>query len=335
MASQPGPLATPAPVARTETQVPPREPPPPAPLAAEPLAPEPYAAPTPVPQPAAPPPKEPPPYREPAAAPGPRLEPAAVPLTLDHGDVEARTDAAQPEPTWQRIKRWLRIGGRYAMYAIGGYFVLVFALILVYRFVNPPASMLMLVQGATGTDVEQHWVPLDEISPSLIRAVIVSEDWGFCEHYGIDIKAIEQAIERSGGGIPRGASTISMQLTKNLFLWNAKSYVRKAIEVPLTLMIELFWPKWRILEVYLNVAEWGPGIFGAEAAAAYHFGKSAVSLNDRDAAQLAAALPNPMTRDAGDPGPQTARKANVVQSRMRNAGNAAQCVLGPRRDMAQ
>lgn len=216
---------------------------------------------------------------------------------------------------------------RYAGYAAAAYFALVFLLIVLYRFVNPPASALMLTQSLTGTDVQQEWVDIERISPALIRAVIISEDWGFCDHYGIDFGAIAEAIERSNGGVPRGASTVSMQLTKNLFLWNAKSYVRKAIELPLTLMIELFWPKRRIMEVYLNVAEWGPGIFGAEAAARYHFGKSARRLGRRESAQLAAALPNPMVRDAGDPGPKTTRKARVIQSRVRKAGDVASCVL--------
>lgn len=237
-------------------------------------------------------------------------------------------DSATLEPSrWDRAKGVGRTALRYAGYAVAGYFAFVFALILLYRFVNPPFSSLMVVQALTGTSVHKEWVPLEEISPALVRAVIVSEDWSFCAHYGIDIKAIEEAIERSGDGIPRGASTISMQTTKNLFLWNAKSYIRKAVEVPLTLMIELIWPKWRILEIYLNVAEWGPGVFGAEAAAQYHFNKPASRLGEREAAQLAASLPNPIIREAGDPGPRTARKASVIQSRMRNAGGAANCVL--------
>ena len=247
------------------------------------------------------------------------------------GDFARDRFEVPPASDWQRYKDVGRTALRYAGYAIGGYFAFVFVLILLYRVVNPPASSLMLVQALTGTEVQQQWVSLDEISPSLVRAVIVSEDWTFCEHYGIDIKAIEQAIEKSGNGIPRGASTISMQTTKNLFLWNARSYVRKVVELPLTLMIELIWPKSRILEIYLNVAEWGPGIFGAEAAAQYHFNKPAARLDSREAAQLAASLPNPIIREAGDPGPRTARKASVIQSRMRNAGAAAECVLGGRR----
>jgi monofunctional glycosyltransferase len=158
---------------------------------------------------------------------------------------------------------------------------------------------------------------------------VVSEDWTFCTHNGIDLEAMRTAIDKAKGGIPRGASTISMQVTKNMFLWPSKSYVRKAIEVPLTLAMELAWPKRRILEVYLNVAEWGPGIFGAEAASQHHFQKSASSLTAREAAQLAVSLPNPFRRDAGDPSPQTSRKASTIQARMRIAGPAANCVLPP------
>lgn len=265
-----------------------------------------------------------------------RIEPSWHPESAQSVFQDARPGDFAPAPVTEptssvdRYKDYGRLAVRYAGYAVAGYFAIVFVLILLYRFLNPPASSLMVVQALTGTDVQQQWVPLSEISPSLVRAVIVSEDWSFCEHYGIDIAAIEQAIEKSGDGIPRGASTISMQTTKNLFLWNAKSYIRKAVELPLTLMIELIWPKRRILEIYLNVAEWGPGIFGAEAAAQYHFNKPAARLGEREAALLAASLPNPMIRDAGDPGPRTARKASVVQSRMRNAGDAAQCVLGRR-----
>ena len=305
-----------------------------------------YEQPSPLPEPEPEP--EPEPAPEPTATPAPDADPvdrieqpafetraepnwqaspmqAVVPHLDDHF---AREDAAADDSRWDRLKQIGRTGLRYAGYAVGGYFALVLLLILVYRFVNPPASSLMVVQAITGTDVRQDWVSLDDISPALVRAVIVSEDWTFCEHYGIDIAAIEQAIERSGNGIPRGASTISMQTTKNLFLWNAKSFIRKAVELPLTLAIETVWPKRRILEIYLNVAEWGPGIFGAEAAAQYHFNKPASRLGEREAAQLAASLPNPIIREAGDPGPRTARKATVIQSRMRNAGDAAQCVLG-------
>jgi monofunctional biosynthetic peptidoglycan transglycosylase len=187
----------------------------------------------------------------------------------------------------------------------------------------------MLTQLLTGTSIHRTWIPFEDISPALVRAVIVSEDGRFCEHGGIDTQAMRQAIERASGGTPRGASTISMQLTKNLFLFNAKSYLRKVVEIPLTLIMELLWPKRRILEVYLNVAEWGPGVFGAEAAARHHFGKPAASLDQREAALLAAVLPNPVQRVAGAPGPQTSRKARVIQSRVKAYGAVASCVVAP------
>jgi monofunctional glycosyltransferase len=131
--------------------------------------------------------------------------------------------------------------------------------------------------------------------------------------------------------VPRGASTISMQVVKNLFLWPSKSYIRKAIEIPLTYLMELIWPKRRIMEVYLNIAEWGPGIFGVGAASKFHFDKAASRLNEREAAQLAVALPNPYSRDAGEPGPQTRRLAGDVQNRMRNTyPSQTACVVNGR-----
>lgn len=233
-------------------------------------------------------------------------------------------------PTWKtgtwRDRLW--IAGRYAAYAAGGYLALVLVLIVLFRFVNPPGSMLMLTKLLTGNSVDRTWVPLDQISPNLVRAVIVSEDGRFCEHSGIDTVAIKDAIEKASGGIPRGASTISMQVTKNLFLWNAKSYIRKVIEIPLTLVMEIVWPKRRILEMYLNIAEWGPGVFGAEAAARHHFNKPAYRLNEREAALLAAVLPNPVRRDAGSPNTVTSSKARVVQSRVKAYGAIAACVVG-------
>jgi monofunctional biosynthetic peptidoglycan transglycosylase len=156
--------------------------------------------------------------------------------------------------------------------------------------------------------------------------VIVSEDGRFCSHWGIDFAEVAAAIKRTSGGVPRGASTITMQVAKNLFLWPAKSYLRKVVEVPLTYAIEMLWPKRRILEVYLNIAEWGPGVFGAEAAARAHFGQSAGSLGARQSAQLAVSLPNPILRDAGSPGPRAARRASVIQRRALSMRSASSCV---------
>jgi monofunctional biosynthetic peptidoglycan transglycosylase len=218
--------------------------------------------------------------------------------------------------------------GKIAAIVFCAWFCLVLALIVLYRFVNPPFSALMAMQWLGGTEIRQDWVPLESISPNLIHAVVVSEDGRFCEHWGIDFVEIAEALKRTPTGPPRGASTITMQVAKNLFLWPAKSYVRKVIEVPLTYTIELFWPKRRILEVYLNIAEWGPGIFGAEVASQAHFNRPASRLSARQAAQLAVALPNPIVRDAGAPGPTTAHRASVIQRRTGREPEAIGCVLG-------
>lgn len=229
------------------------------------------------------------------------------------------------------LRRVLRLAGL----AIAAYFATVLFLILAYRVINPPTTTLIAYQWLTGTTIEQDWQPIENISPNLLRAVVVSEDWGFCTHYGVDIDALEKALELAGEGkVARGASTISMQVIKNLFLSQSKSYLRKAIEIPLTVVAETVWPKSRMLEIYLNIAEWGPGIFGAEAAARHHFSKPASRLTEREAALLAAALPNPILRDAGDPGTRTARKASVIQARMRAAGPVANCAMTARQRSA-
>lgn len=246
---------------------------------------------------------------------GTRAEPATEP------QIEPATTSKE---VW---KRRILIGLRYAAYAAAIYLALILLLIVLFRFVNPPGSMLMLSKRLGGTAIARTWVPFEAISPALVRAVIVSEDSRFCEHSGIDLQAMRLALEEAGNGTPRGASTISMQVTKNLFLWNAKSYLRKVVEIPLTLIMEIVWPKERIVEVYLNIAEWGPGVFGAEAAARHHFGKSASKLSGREAALLAAALPNPHVRVAGKPGPRTSRMARVIQTRVRAFGSVAQCVV--------
>jgi monofunctional glycosyltransferase len=219
---------------------------------------------------------------------------------------------------------------RLALLTLGALACLVLVLIVVYRWVNPPASTLMLGQWLTGTRIDQRWVPLNRISPYLQRAVITSEDGQFCRHRGVDWGELEEAIERARDGIPRGGSTISMQVVKNLFLWPSKSYVRKALEFPLTFAIELAWSKPRILEIYLNIAEWGPGVFGAEAAARYHFGKSAATLTPSQAALLAVSLPNPIERRAGAPGPGMQRLAGTIHARMMASLGNAGCVQARR-----
>ncbi len=158
-----------------------------------------------------------------------------------------------------------------------------YVLVLVYRFVDPPVSALMVRRALGGTSIHYRWRDLDEIAPSLPRTVVISEDAALCRHWGVDWDAVGEAMDNAEEGeTPRGASTIPMQVAKNLFLWPGQSYLRKALEIPLAYFINLTWPKRRIVEVYVNIAEWGPGIFGAEAAARHHFRKSAANLTESE-----------------------------------------------------
>lgn len=252
--------------------------------------------------------------------------------TMPARDAEAWAPPSPAAPR-QRVD-WRALARKTVRFVAIGFalwFALTLAAIALFRFVDPPGSMLMLSQRLGGGEVDQRWVALPEISPQVVRAVVASEDGRFCRHFGIDPREIVAAIERARDGVPRGASTITMQVAKNLFLWPSKSYVRKALEVPLTLAIEVMWSKARILEVYLNIAEWGPGVFGIESAARYHFSKPARSLSRAEAALLAVSLPNPISRDAGDPGGGLRRLARVIEARMLNDPGAASCVLGLRR----
>jgi monofunctional biosynthetic peptidoglycan transglycosylase len=202
-----------------------------------------------------------------------------------------------------------------------GYAVLVLSLIVAYRWVDPPRSALMIATRLSGQPVVYGPVPITSISSNLQRAVVTSEDARFCYHPGVDWGALYEAMNES-----RGGSTITMQVAKNLFLWPSRSYVRKAIEIPVALTIDAVWPKRRILEVYLNIAEWGPGIFGAEAAAYYHFDKPASRLTAQEAALLAASLPNPIARDAGEPGRITALLASRLRGRMAHSDAFVSCL---------
>ncbi len=199
------------------------------------------------------------------------------------------------------------------------------ALLLLYRFVPAP-STLMLGRWLTFRTVERDWVPLAQISPHLIRAVIASEDQRFCSHRGVDWGELN-AVLQDEDGPSRGASTLTMQTAKNLFLWPSRSYVRKGLELPMALAIDFAWPKRRVIEVYLNIAEWGEGIFGAEAAAQHHFGKPASRLTPAEAARLAGALPNPILRNPSRPSRGLQSAAGRVQRRMSQLGPLGDCAL--------
>jgi monofunctional biosynthetic peptidoglycan transglycosylase len=197
-----------------------------------------------------------------------------------------------------------------------------------YRFVNP-VSTLMLWRWATGQRVERVWTPLERIAPALPLAVIGAEDGTFCRNRGIDLGAIRVAIEQSDDDLDasRGASTITQQTAKNLFLWQGRSFVRKALELPLALWLNIVLPKRRVLEIYLNIVEWGPnGEFGAEAASHWAFNRSAHGLNTQEAAELASILPNPHLRSARNPTPLVRRLAGVYVRRSADFPNLDACI---------
>jgi monofunctional biosynthetic peptidoglycan transglycosylase len=193
-----------------------------------------------------------------------------------------------------------------------------FLSIIAFRFVNPPITPVMVAEKLRGTTLKYRFVPLEDIARDLPLAVIASEDGRFCNHWGVDWAAVKDAVQeaRKRGRDFRGASTIPMQTAKNLYLWTDRSYVRKVLEVPLAYLLTLFWPKERVIEVYLNIAQWGPGIFGAEAASQHYFRKSASQLTRREALLLAVSLPAPRLRNPGKPSQRMLRMAKAVERRM-------------------
>jgi monofunctional biosynthetic peptidoglycan transglycosylase len=204
--------------------------------------------------------------------------------------------------------------------------IIVALLIGIYRIV-PPISTLMAGRWLLQRSVERDWTPLNNISPNLVTATLMSEDARFCRHNGVDWSALGTVLDESGErGPSRGASTIAMQTAKNLFLWPSRSFIRKGLEIPIALALDLAWPKRRIIETYLNIAEWGEGLFGAEAAAQHYFGKSAANLVPREAALLAAALPNPARRDPRHPSPRQRALASIILERSRDAETWLDCL---------
>ena len=220
-------------------------------------------------------------------------------------------------------RRWLR----FAVLLVLILLCIPLVLVPLYRFVPPPVTTVMIANLWRDGWPERDWVPLDQISTNLQHAVVMSEDGRFCEHDGIDWHAVEQVLaDWRAGEEPRGASTITMQVAKNLFLPPGRLYLRKALEVPLAYYMELWWPKRRILEIYLNSAEWDVGIYGAEAAARHYFGKSASQLTEVEGARLAAILPNPRGRDAASPSPGVRNISRTVLARARQAGAYVKCL---------
>jgi monofunctional biosynthetic peptidoglycan transglycosylase len=235
------------------------------------------------------------------------------------------------DPSGSRAKpasRWRIV--RVCLLALVVVLAIPYLLAPLYR-VGHPVSTLMLWRWATAERVERRWVPLERIAPALRLAVIAAEDDRFCSHHGVDFTELHDVI----GGIEdvgdlaevRGGSTITQQTAKNLFLWPGRSFVRKALEFPLALWLDVVLPKRRVLEIYLNVAEWGPnGEFGVAAAARPAFNKKAADLDAREAALLAATLPNPHQRDPRAPKPGLRRLAGLYQGRMARSPAIDVCV---------
>ena len=200
------------------------------------------------------------------------------------------------------------------------------ALIAVWRFA-PPVSTLMLARYTLARPVDRQWRDFAAISPNLAAAVAMSEDGQFCRHSGVDWVALGEVLGKGGpDGPARGASTLAMQSAKNLFLWPQRSLIRTGLEIPLALALDAAWPKRRVMEVYLNIAEWGDGVFGAEAAARRYFGKSAASLTPHEAALLASALPNPVLRNPAKPSRRQMFLVRLIERRMEGAAPWLDCL---------
>jgi len=214
-----------------------------------------------------------------------------------------RKKGAKTQAGWiARAVKWLRRGAL-------GLFVLVLLAVAAFSVLNPPTTPYKIAEIRRLGGVDQTWRPIEEIAPVMARSLVAAEDANFCLHWGFDMAAIRDALE---DGAERGASTITQQVVKNVYLWHGRSWSRKAMEALLTPLVELFWSKRRIVEVYLNVAEFGEGIFGVEAASRHYFGVSADALSPTQAARLAAILPAPKLRSASAPSEFVRRRAAAI-----------------------
>lgn len=211
--------------------------------------------------------------------------------------------------------------GRYLLIIIAALLLLSLLLVLPFKWLNPPLTMVMAERWLSAEDdlpIQKDWLDWQQIPKHAALAVVASEDQRFPQHIGFDVEAIQQALQEwERRGELRGASTISQQVARNMYLWTGRSWLRKGLEVWFTLLIELIWGKQRILEVYLNIAEWGPGVFGLQAASQYHFGKPASQLSAMQAALLASSLPSPLRYDPARPANHLYQRAvwNIEQQR--------------------
>ena len=222
---------------------------------------------------------------------------------------KAKAEEPPPRSRLRRAARWLGRG----LGALAGFYLV---LVLLFSLVPPPINLYQLGESWRLGGIDKDWVPWEEIAPVMGRSAVAAEDANFCNHWGFDMAAIHEAIE---AGSNRGASTISQQVVKNVFLWHGRSWARKAMEAMLTPVVELVWSKQRILEVYLNVAEFDDGVFGIQAAAQHYFGVDAKDLTALQAARLAAVLPDPKGRSASKP-------STFVKSRTRQIISGAETI---------
>ena len=223
---------------------------------------------------------------------------------------------------------WFR-GPRWRIWLKRGIVILIgwpLVMTLVYGVVPVPFSNLMIFRLFKGNGLTKDWVSYSSMSANLPRAVLASEDQRFCSHHGVDWIEFQDAMDGGDEGPSRGASTISLQVAKNMFLWDGRSFIRKGLEMPLALYMDGILTKRRMMEIYLNIVEWGPGIYGAEAAAQHHFGKPAAKLTQREAALLAAVLPNPIKRDAGHPSAKVRAIAARIQDSMDSMDGYLACL---------
>lgn len=216
----------------------------------------------------------------------------------------------------------LKKGFKILLRVLLGFVIISFVSTLIFRFVPIPFTPLMIIRYFEMEDgkIDKDWKSLDEIGKNMPLAVITAEDQKFAEHFGFDMEAIEKAMkynQKHKGKKVKGASTISQQTAKNVFLWPGRSWIRKGLEVYFTFVIEICWSKERIIEVYLNVIEMGPGVYGAEAAAQYYFNKSSINLTKKEAATIAAILPNPIRWSASRPTPYIIKKRNWIVRHMK------------------
>ena len=242
-------------------------------------------------------------------------------------DIAPQTEESVEAPV---RRRWL--GDRQVLkrvvLAVLAVLLLPYVLIFIYLlpFIHPVSTLmlrdLMLLRG-----YDRQWVSIDDVAPVLVQSVMMSEDGQYCFHGGVDWDEMRMLVEDTlKGQETRGGSTIPMQTAKNLFLWNSRSFIRKGLELPLAVGSDFVWSKRRLMEIYLNIAEWGPGIYGIEAAAQYHFKVPAARLTRRQASLLAVSLPNPIDRNAGKPGRGLRRLAAIIERRAQGSGDYIKCI---------